>query len=41
MTNHEIKLLALTVCAGILCGLLAGCEWLSIVGCRLSMLVCD
>jgi hypothetical protein len=26
MTNHEIKLLALTVCAGILCGLLAGCE---------------
>ena len=26
MTKHELKLLALTVCAGILCGLLAGCE---------------
>lgn len=26
MTNHELKLLALTVCAGILCGLLAGCD---------------
>ena len=26
MTKHELKLLALTVCAGILCGLLVGCE---------------
>lgn len=26
MTKHEFKLLALTVCAGILCGLLVGCE---------------
>ncbi len=26
MTKHELKLLMLTVCVGILCGLLAGCE---------------
>jgi hypothetical protein len=26
MTRHELSLLALTVCVGILCGLLAGCE---------------
>ena len=26
MTKNELKLLALTVCAGILCGLLAGCS---------------
>ena len=26
MTKHELKLLALTVCVGVLCGLLAGCE---------------
>ena len=26
MTNHELKLLALTVCVGILCGLLTGCD---------------
>ena len=26
MTKHELKLLMLTVCVGILCGLLAGCD---------------
>jgi hypothetical protein len=26
MTKHELSLLALTVCVGILCGLLTGCE---------------
>ena len=26
MTKHELKLLMLTVCVGILCGLLTGCD---------------
>jgi hypothetical protein len=26
MTRHELSLLALTVCVGILCGLLTGCD---------------